>query len=248
MKLFIKTQGRILGPMKWERILKTADRGCLAPDATVSDNQVNWLNVDEARKLLEKKESTAAVVFSSRFQSSHSLSTTPLQSDSDISHKCLEWTELKSSMETESDFQGKSLKQINDAQNEIQEAIVGAKSQSFSRLLLLESGMAILLVVWTIVLWLNRDSSSSKDHDDKGITGEVLTSRQINELATPSVLAVWVETNSGWSTGSGIPVTQRDVLTNRHVVEEIGEGGEVLVYNEKWDNPRGKTAKKIIDC
>ena len=241
MKLFIKIQGKILGPLEWEKILKTADKGRLAADVMVSDDQVNWLSIEETRKLLKQK-SQAKSVFKQHSIQYDSIFDTYQKNDSKAHEASqLEWTETSCSGESQAKSNEKTQIQMDDARDGSSNRMRGENSQRFSFSKYMRIGMVILLGACIVGLsfFLNQGISSSKDNKDKKTTGEPLTSRQIDELVTPSVLAVLVETASGWCTGSGIPVTERDVLTNRHVVEEIGEGGEVLVYNEKWDDPRG---------
>ena len=57
MKLYVNNQGKILGPLDWEKILFAAKKGRFAEDVTVSDNRVNWLPFDDARKLIEESKS-----------------------------------------------------------------------------------------------------------------------------------------------------------------------------------------------
>ena len=56
MKLFVNYQGKILGPLDWEKILFAAKKGRFAEDVTVSDDRVNWISIDDARKLFEKSK------------------------------------------------------------------------------------------------------------------------------------------------------------------------------------------------
>ncbi len=57
MKLYVKNQGKILGPLEWDKILFAVENGRLGKDVTVSDDRVNWLSMDDTRKLLEKSKS-----------------------------------------------------------------------------------------------------------------------------------------------------------------------------------------------
>ena len=57
MKLYVNNQGKILGPLDWEKILFAAKKGRFAEDVTVSDDRVNWLSFDDARKLIEESKS-----------------------------------------------------------------------------------------------------------------------------------------------------------------------------------------------
>ncbi len=88
-------------------------------------------------------------------------------------------------------------------------------------------GIVLVVILFiALVFFMNMDGEIE--------SGNALTSRQIDELVTSRVLAIL--TDAG--VGSGFPITQRDVLTNRHVVEAIGEGAPTLIYNEKWGKAR----------
>ena len=62
MKLYVKTNGKILGPLDFDKILLAVEKGRFSEDTTVSDDRVNWLSMEDARSLLEERplrESTA---------------------------------------------------------------------------------------------------------------------------------------------------------------------------------------------
>ena len=59
LKLFVNNRGHILGPIDVDRILALAQNGRLPPDVTVSDDRVNWIPIDEVRKLLMQNNSPA---------------------------------------------------------------------------------------------------------------------------------------------------------------------------------------------
>ena len=238
-----------MGPLEWERILKLADKGRLAADVTVSDDQVNWLTIGETRKLLESKDQkrVAAFSFQSGSQSRKRSGSTAMPSLMEPPNY-LEWTEAGSPQETHASFQGKNQTSVNSARNGTStNALVGAKSGNSFRGFLLGIGLAILVVACGIgvSLYLRQGLSSSTTSNGKEETGGTMNFHKIDELVTPSVLAVILKTSSSVCVGSGIPLTSRDVLTNRHVVEEVREGEQILLFNEKWDAPKsGKLYRK----
>ena len=90
---------------------------------------------------------------------------------------------------------------------------------------------ASILLVLGIGAWL---AGMSDDTVSDTQAAGALTPRQLDEMVSSSILLV--ATSEG--TGSGIPLTKRDVLTNKHVVESVGEDASVVVYNEKWTSER----------
>lgn len=82
-----------------------------------------------------------------------------------------------------------------------------------------------------VLAWI---ASMDENATENANQGYVLTSRQLDEFVTPRVLAILTKHGSG----SGFPLTARDVLTNKHVVDDIGEGAMVKVFNEHWDEMR----------
>ncbi len=56
-KLYVKVQGRVMGPVDAGRVLAMMERGRLSADATVSDDKVNWISVDEFLSLVGQKDS-----------------------------------------------------------------------------------------------------------------------------------------------------------------------------------------------
>ena len=54
MKLYVKTQGRIVGPLDWDRILALHENGRLSVDATVSEDKVTWLTIEQVKQLVNK--------------------------------------------------------------------------------------------------------------------------------------------------------------------------------------------------
>lgn len=98
--------------------------------------------------------------------------------------------------------------------------------------------LAACLIVVGVFAWL-------VNIEETATTGEIpvrtLTVRQLDDFVTPRVLAILTEHGSG----SGFPLTARDVLTNRHVVEDVGEGASVKVFNEKWDGLKNGTVHWI---
>lgn len=91
--------------------------------------------------------------------------------------------------------------------------------------------VAVCLMGIGILAWL---ANTNEGEVVKSSASSGLSSREIDGLVTSRVFAIF--TNDG--TGSGFPLTKNDVLTNRHVVEDVGEGAEVKVYNETWPGIR----------
>ena len=54
MKLYVKTQGRVIGPLDWERIRLLCEKGRLSKDVDVSEDNVNWFSISEAETLIEE--------------------------------------------------------------------------------------------------------------------------------------------------------------------------------------------------
>ena len=54
MKLFVKTQGKVIGPLEWERILLAEDKGRFSPDTLVTEDKVNWMTIDAFRNNLSR--------------------------------------------------------------------------------------------------------------------------------------------------------------------------------------------------
>lgn len=61
MKLFVNTQGRVMGPVDVERILTMAEKGRLSPDATVSEDRMNWIPISELKSLIQQANEESAV-------------------------------------------------------------------------------------------------------------------------------------------------------------------------------------------
>ena len=60
MKLYVKVQGRVMGPVEASRVLAMIERGRLSADATVSDDKVNWIPIDEFLSLVEQNDNDAS--------------------------------------------------------------------------------------------------------------------------------------------------------------------------------------------
>ena len=54
MKLFVKTQGKVIGPLEWERILLAEDKGRFSPDVLVSEDKINWMTIGEVRQSISR--------------------------------------------------------------------------------------------------------------------------------------------------------------------------------------------------
>ncbi len=54
MKLYVKTQGKTVGPLDWDRILVLHENGRLSVDATVSEDKVTWLTIEQVKQLVNK--------------------------------------------------------------------------------------------------------------------------------------------------------------------------------------------------
>ena len=54
MKLYVKTQGKTVGPLDWDRILALHGNGRLAVDATVSEDKITWLTIEQVKQLVNK--------------------------------------------------------------------------------------------------------------------------------------------------------------------------------------------------
>ena len=51
MKLYVKTQGKTVGPLDWDRILTLHANGRLSIDATVSEDKTTWLTIEQVKQL-----------------------------------------------------------------------------------------------------------------------------------------------------------------------------------------------------
>ena len=51
MKLYIKNNGKILGPLDWDRILTLQKNGRFSSDVTVSEDKNNWLTIEQITQL-----------------------------------------------------------------------------------------------------------------------------------------------------------------------------------------------------
>ena len=60
MKLYVKTQGRIVGPLDWERILVLHENGRLSVDITVSEDKVTWLTIEQVKQLVNKNSNESS--------------------------------------------------------------------------------------------------------------------------------------------------------------------------------------------
>ena len=60
MKLYIKNNGKILGPLDWDRILTLHKNGRLSSDVTVSEDKNNWLTIEQVIQLTEQDSGTSA--------------------------------------------------------------------------------------------------------------------------------------------------------------------------------------------
>ena len=54
MKLYIKNNGKILGPLDWDRILTLYKEGRFSNDVTVSEDKNNWLTIEQVKQLSEQ--------------------------------------------------------------------------------------------------------------------------------------------------------------------------------------------------
>lgn len=52
MKLFVKTHGKVIGPLEWERILLAEEKGRFSPDVLVSEDKVNWVTIGVVKQNL----------------------------------------------------------------------------------------------------------------------------------------------------------------------------------------------------
>ncbi|MCR4575219.1 MAG: hypothetical protein K5787_15780 [Lentisphaeria bacterium] len=59
MKLYIKNNGKILGPLDWDRILALHDKGRFSSDATVSEDKANWLTIEQVMQLTGQNSGTS---------------------------------------------------------------------------------------------------------------------------------------------------------------------------------------------
>ena len=62
MRMYVKINGKVVGPLEWEKILRSAELGRLGEKTTVSDDKILWLSIPEAKKLMKKnaeKEATS---------------------------------------------------------------------------------------------------------------------------------------------------------------------------------------------
>lgn len=60
MKLYIKNNGKILGPLDWDRILALHDKGRFSSDVTVSEDKNNWLTVEQVMQVTGQDSGTSA--------------------------------------------------------------------------------------------------------------------------------------------------------------------------------------------
>ena len=54
MKLYVKTQGKTVGPLDWDRIQVLHGNGRLSVDATVSEDKITWLTIEQVKQLVNK--------------------------------------------------------------------------------------------------------------------------------------------------------------------------------------------------
>ncbi len=59
MKLYIKNNGKILGPLDWDRILTLQKNGRFSSDVTVSEDKNNWLTIEQVKQLSEQDTGTS---------------------------------------------------------------------------------------------------------------------------------------------------------------------------------------------
>ena len=55
MKMYVKNNGKILGPLEWSKITLAYEKGRLGTDALVSDDRNQWISIEEAQTLIEKR-------------------------------------------------------------------------------------------------------------------------------------------------------------------------------------------------
>lgn len=60
MKLYVKTQGKTVGPLDWDRILALHGNGRLAVDATVSEDKITWLTIEQVKQLVNKNSNESS--------------------------------------------------------------------------------------------------------------------------------------------------------------------------------------------
>ena len=60
MKLYVKNQGRIVGPLEWERIRAMYEKGRLSSDVTLSEDKVNWMSFDDVQDLIDGRNAQVA--------------------------------------------------------------------------------------------------------------------------------------------------------------------------------------------